>query len=120
MLKADGTAEPGVALGNALSYLSLHRHSNRHENPGLGYYPGDQEPVWILWFTDGAFSSSSLLVPPLNVPGSDMYKDPYRWDQKLYTFLCSPKTEKTELHSLCHKMGGMKGSALLICWSTNS
>ena len=107
MLHADGTAEPGVALGHALSYMARYRLLRGYDKPGSGYFPTDQEPVWILWFTDGAFPSSSLVVPPFNFPGSEMYKEPYRWDQKLYTFLCSPNTEKTELHSLCYKMGGI-------------
>ena len=115
----ERTLEHGQSLSKVLEYLNLHRLSKGLDTLGQGYYPIEkEEAVTILWFTDGGTykEQESLHVSPLDFPGAEIYKEPFRWDQRLCTFLLSPAISKipstepmptsTTIQDLCHSMAG--------------
>jgi len=45
----------------------------------------------------------------LNTPGSEFHPEPFRWDQRLYTFLLNPNPGQVEqqIMQMCDAMGGL-------------
>jgi hypothetical protein len=90
--------------------FSLYRFANDFETIAKGVYPASSESVLIFWFTDSdkITTKSSVLdqlsVPPLSSVGSDLYLEPFRWDQRLYTF--GMNIERPKLAYWNDNMGG--------------
>ena len=45
----------------------------------------------------------------MNTPGSEFHPEPFRWDQRLYTFLLNPNPGQVEqqIIQMCDAMGGL-------------
>lgn len=65
---------------------------------GKGRYPAQAETCIIFWITDAQqFSTSSgvsdiLNIPGLKTPGKEMFIEPFRWEQRLYTLALLPES----------------------------
>jgi len=113
-LKAQNMSLAGVVLSSIFDYLNLYRMQGGLETSGCGRLPGFFEPQFIFWFTDGEkFTSPNqvteiLNIPGLNTPGSEFHPEPFRWDQRLYTFLLNPNPGQVEqqIMQMCDAMGG--------------
>ncbi|KAJ3144408.1 Integrator complex subunit 6 [Irineochytrium annulatum] len=100
-LRAYDLSNAGGALNAAFDYLNLYRHHVGLEKIAQGRLIGDNEPTVLMWFTDGTSFSTvdrggfaitdKLLVPGLRTPGCQNYVQPFRWDQKLLTFVMDPE-----------------------------
>jgi hypothetical protein len=113
-LKAQNMSLAGNVLSSIFDYLNLYRMQGGLETSGCGRLPGFFEPQFIFWFTDGEkFTSPTqvseiLNIPGLNTPGSEFHPEPFRWDQRLYTFLLNPNSGQVEqqIMQMCDAMGG--------------
>ncbi|KAI9359233.1 hypothetical protein DFJ73DRAFT_793806, partial [Zopfochytrium polystomum] len=118
-LTAHDQSSGGQSLHAVFEYLNLYRFQAGLETVGQGRYPAAQEAVVIVWLTDGrAFSSvdrnglhsvtDKLLINGLKSPGSPLYLEPFRWDQKLLSFVLSSRSEPVnpELIKMTHAMNG--------------
>ncbi|ORX59993.1 hypothetical protein BCR36DRAFT_408361 [Piromyces finnis] len=113
-LKAQNMSLAGTVLSSIFDYLNLYRMQGGLETSGCGRLPGFFEPQFIFWFTDGEkFTSPTqvseiLNIPGLNTPGSEFHPEPFRWDQRLYTFLLNPNPGQVEqqIIQMCDAMGG--------------
>ncbi|KXJ25154.1 Integrator complex subunit 6-A [Exaiptasia diaphana] len=101
-LQATGLSTLGSALKESFDLLNLYRLQSGIDNYGLGRKPFYVDPAIVICITDG----SSLVTKndierelhlPMhsNLPGSDLTKEPFRWDQRLF--------------GLVLRMGGCRG-----------
>ncbi|KAF9974026.1 Integrator complex subunit 6 [Actinomortierella ambigua] len=111
ILKAKDTSNPGVPLSVVFDVLNCHRiitpvnpsipnhPNNTFDNHGQGRYPGGIEPCIILWFTDGGRQATAsgvldrLQLPGITSAGAELYNEPFRWDQRLYTIFLEPQPD---------------------------
>ncbi|GAB6024222.1 Integrator complex subunit 6 [Chamberlinius hualienensis] len=84
----------GNALKNAFDVLNINRMQTRIDTYGQGRCPFYLEPSLILVITDGGkLSSLSGVLDELNlpmhnpIPGSELTKEPFRWDQRLFSLV---------------------------------
>lgn len=84
----------GAALKNAFDLLNLNRMQTGIDTYGMGRSPFYLEPSIIITITDGGrFTSNSGVHEELNlpmhsnVPGSELTKEPFRWDQRLFSLV---------------------------------
>lgn len=84
----------GVALKNAFDLLNLNRTTTGIDMYGLGRAPYYLEPTVIITITDGGPLSTvngvqEELNLPMNspIPGSELTKEPFRWDQRLFALV---------------------------------
>ncbi|TPX70266.1 hypothetical protein CcCBS67573_g06614 [Chytriomyces confervae] len=102
-LQATDMSNPGQAFNAAFDYLNAYRFqaSPPLETVGKGRSVGSIDPTMLLWFTDGgnftftepngkSVVHNKLNIPGLKSPGAFMYYEPFRWDQKMFTFLLQP------------------------------
>lgn len=94
-LMATGVTNMGPALKSAFDLLNLNRMQSGIDMYGLGRAPYYLEPSMIIVITDG----SSLTYPggvqqtlelPMQtnaVPGSELTREPFRWDQRLFSLV---------------------------------
>ena len=60
---------------------------------GQGRYPYYLEPAVIIVISDGGRLTtqgsvqSELSLPALSVPGTELTKEPFRWDQRMYALV---------------------------------
>ncbi|KAI9331075.1 hypothetical protein BDR26DRAFT_1011089 [Obelidium mucronatum] len=102
-LTATDISNPGQAFNAAFDYLNAYRYQTGLETPGKGRYFSAVEPTVIMWFTDGGNFSfidhasnkcivqNRLQISGLRSAGAAAFVEPFRWDQKLHTFLLSPE-----------------------------
>ncbi|KAJ3026335.1 UNVERIFIED_CONTAM: Integrator complex subunit 6 [Siphonaria sp. JEL0065] len=116
-LTATDISNPGQAFNAAFDYLNAYRYQAGLETHGKGRYFTGIESTVIMWFTDGGNLSfidhgtnkcivqnrplplplpwpilcHQLQISGLRTPGAAVYAEPFRWDQKLHTFLLSPE-----------------------------
>ncbi|KAJ3071558.1 Integrator complex subunit 6 [Podochytrium sp. JEL0797] len=102
-LQATDISNPGQAFNAAFDYLNAYRFQAGLETIGKGRYFASIESTVIMWFTDGGNFSfidrqsnkcvvqNRLQISGLRTPGATSYMEPFRWDQKLHTFLLSPE-----------------------------
>ncbi|XP_013400785.1 integrator complex subunit 6 [Lingula anatina] len=90
-LEAFGLTSMGTSLKYAFDLLNVNRIQSGVDNYGQGRCPFFMEPAVIICFTDGKKLTSSIgaqteLNLPMNnlVPGSELTREPFRWDQRLY------------------------------------
>ncbi|RKP03379.1 hypothetical protein CXG81DRAFT_24034 [Caulochytrium protostelioides] len=97
-LEAFDVADSGRVLGDLLGTLHTIRMGGEQlDTPCEGRYFAKRQPTVLLWLTDGMASysiqngvHSRLEIPALDRPGSDLYQEPFRWDQRLYALLIAP------------------------------
>lgn len=94
-LTATGVTNMGPALKNAFDLLNLNRMQSGIDMYGLGRAPYYLEPSMIIVITDGSSLTHSggvqqtLELPMQNhaVPGSELTREPFRWDQRLFSLV---------------------------------
>ncbi|KAM9804631.1 integrator complex subunit 6 [Neosynchiropus ocellatus] len=93
-LQATGLTTIGQSLRTAFDLLNLNRLVTGIDNYGQGRNPFFLEPAIIIAITDGNKLTSSggvqdelhlPLTTPL--PGSELTKEPFRWDQRLFSLV---------------------------------
>ncbi|KAJ8004502.1 hypothetical protein DPEC_G00136940 [Dallia pectoralis] len=93
-LQATGLTTVGHSLRTAFDLLNLNRLVSGIDNYGQGRNPFFLEPAIIVAITDGNKLTSSAGVQdelhlPLTtpLPGSELTKEPFRWDQRLFALV---------------------------------
>ncbi|XP_052005025.1 integrator complex subunit 6-like [Xyrauchen texanus] len=93
-LQAIGLTTFGQSLRTAFDLLNLNRLVSGIDNYGQGRNPFFLEPAIILAITDGnKLTSSSGVQDELHLPlttplpGSELTKEPFRWDQRLFSLV---------------------------------
>ncbi|KAM8752250.1 integrator complex subunit 6-like isoform 4-T4 [Rhynchonycteris naso] len=107
-LQASGLTTLGQALRSAFDLLNLNRLISGIDNYGQGRNPFFLEPSILITITDGNKLTSTAGVQeelhlPLNspLPGSELTKEPFRWDQRLFALVLRlPGLASTELEQL--------------------
>uniref|UniRef100_A0A8C6V7M4 Integrator complex subunit 6 n=1 Tax=Neogobius melanostomus TaxID=47308 RepID=A0A8C6V7M4_9GOBI len=93
-LQANGLTSIGQSLRTSFDLLNLNRLVTGIDNYGQGRNPFFLEPAIILAITDGNKLTSTggvqdelhlPLTTPL--PGSELTKEPFRWDQRLFALV---------------------------------
>ncbi|KAG5843630.1 hypothetical protein ANANG_G00152980 [Anguilla anguilla] len=127
-LQASGLTTLGPALRSAFDLLNLNRLVSGIDNYGQGRNPFFLEPSVIITITDGSKLTHSSGVQeelhlPLNspLPGSELTKEPFRWDQRLFALvlrlpgaaaaaeseqLGSVPTDESAITQMCEVTGG--------------
>nr|XP_045368812.1 integrator complex subunit 6-like isoform X4 [Camelus bactrianus] len=93
-LQASGLTTLGQALRSSFDLLNLNRLISGIDNYGQGRNPFFLEPSILITITDGNKLTSTAGVQeelhlPLNspLPGSELTKEPFRWDQRLFALV---------------------------------
>uniref|UniRef100_A0A8C5PGF4 Integrator complex subunit 6 like n=1 Tax=Leptobrachium leishanense TaxID=445787 RepID=A0A8C5PGF4_9ANUR len=93
-LQATGLTTLGQALRSSFDLLNLNRLVSGIDNYGQGRNPFFLEPSILITITDGNKLTVSSGVQdelhlPLNspLPGSELTKEPFRWDQRLFALV---------------------------------
>ncbi|MGH0150281.1 UNVERIFIED_CONTAM: hypothetical protein FKN15_016884 [Acipenser sinensis] len=93
-LQAVGLTTVGQSLRTAFDLLNLNRLVSGIDNYGQGRNPFFLEPSIIVTITDGSKLTSNSGVQdelhlPLStpLPGSELTKEPFRWDQRLFALV---------------------------------
>lgn len=94
-LTATGMTLLGSALKNCFDLLNLNRMQTGIDTYGQGRSPFFLESCIIIAITDGGkimserFGVQEELNLPMNnsIPGSELTKEPFRWDQRLYALV---------------------------------
>ncbi|XP_020825541.1 integrator complex subunit 6-like [Phascolarctos cinereus] len=107
-LHASGLTTLGQALKSAFDLLNLNRLVSGIDNYGQGRNPCFLEPALLIAITDGnkltnMSSVQEELHLPLtsSLPGSELTKEPFRWDQRLFALVLRiPGTLSSEPETL--------------------
>ncbi|XP_074917709.1 integrator complex subunit 6 isoform X3 [Chelonoidis abingdonii] len=93
-LQAEGLTTLGQSLRTAFDLLNLNRLVTGIDNYGQGRNPYFLEPAIIITVTDGSKLTTTSGIQdelhlPLNspLPGSELTKEPFRWDQRLFALV---------------------------------
>ncbi|XP_060689381.1 integrator complex subunit 6 isoform X3 [Hemiscyllium ocellatum] len=93
-LQAVGLSTLGQSLRTSFDLLNLNRLVTGIDNYGQGRNPFFLEPSIIVTITDGNKLTNSSGIQdelhlPLNspLPGSELTKEPFRWDQRLFSLV---------------------------------
>ncbi|KAK8765636.1 hypothetical protein V5799_031755, partial [Amblyomma americanum] len=93
-LQASGLTTLGPALKNAFDLLNINRMQTGIDTYGQGRCPFYLEPSVLVVITDGNRLTSSAgvheeLTLPMHsaVPGSELTKEPFRWDQRTFALV---------------------------------
>lgn len=93
-LQSNGLTSMGEALKNAFDLLNLNRMQSGIDTYGQGRCPFYLEPSVIIVITDGGKYSfrngvHQDIILPLNaqIPGTKFTKEPFRWDQRLFSLV---------------------------------
>lgn len=93
-LQSNGLTSMGEALKNAFDLLNLNRMQSGIDTYGQGRCPFYLEPSVIIVLTDGGKYSfrngvHQEIILPLHtqVPGTKLTKEPFRWDQRLFSLV---------------------------------
>ncbi|XP_005301117.1 integrator complex subunit 6-like isoform X1 [Chrysemys picta bellii] len=126
-LQASGLTTLGQALRSSFDLLNLNRLVSGIDNYGQGRNPFFLEPSILITITDGNKLTHSAGVQeelhlPLNspLPGSELTKEPFRWDQRLFALvlrlpgassvepeqLGSVPTDESAITQMCEVTGG--------------
>ncbi|XP_078513398.1 integrator complex subunit 6 [Lissotriton helveticus] len=107
-LQAVGLTTLGQSLRTAFDLLNLNRLVTGIDNYGQGRNPFFLEPAIIITITDGSRLTTTSGIQeelhlPLNspLPGSELTKEPFRWDQRLFALVLRlPGTTAAEQEQL--------------------
>ncbi|XP_042333795.1 integrator complex subunit 6-like isoform X2 [Sceloporus undulatus] len=126
-LQASGLTTLGQALRSSFDLLNLNRLVSGIDNYGQGRNPFFLEPSILITITDGNKLTNTSGVQeelhlPLNspLPGSELTKEPFRWDQRLFALvlrlpgassvepeqLGSVPTDDSAITQMCEVTGG--------------
>ncbi|XP_065266671.1 integrator complex subunit 6-like isoform X3 [Emys orbicularis] len=126
-LQASGLTTLGQALRSSFDLLNLNRLVSGIDNYGQGRNPFFLEPSILITITDGNKLTHTAGVQeelhlPLNspLPGSELTKEPFRWDQRLFALvlrlpgassvepeqLGSVPTDESAITQMCEVTGG--------------
>ncbi|MEE6496688.1 hypothetical protein FKM82_002458 [Ascaphus truei] len=126
-LQASGLTTLGQALRSSFDLLNLNRLVSGIDNYGQGRNPFFLEPSILITITDGNKLTVSSGVQeelhlPLNspLPGSELTKEPFRWDQRLFALalrlagassvepeqLGSVPSDESPITQMCEVTGG--------------
>ncbi|XP_070113949.1 integrator complex subunit 6-like isoform X15 [Equus przewalskii] len=126
-LQASGLTTLGQALRSSFDLLNLNRLISGIDNYGQGRNPFFLEPSILITITDGNKLTSTAGIQeelhlPLNspLPGSELTKEPFRWDQRLFALvlrlpglastepeqLGSVPTDESAITQMCEVTGG--------------
>ncbi|XP_023364285.1 integrator complex subunit 6-like isoform X2 [Otolemur garnettii] len=126
-LQASGLTTLGQALRSSFDLLNLNRLISGIDNYGQGRNPFFLEPSILITITDGNKLTSTAGVQeelhlPLNspLPGSELTKEPFRWDQRLFALvlrlpgiastepeqLGSVSSDESAITQMCEVTGG--------------
>ncbi|XP_062939816.1 integrator complex subunit 6-like isoform X4 [Cynocephalus volans] len=126
-LQASGLTTLGQALRSSFDLLNLNRLISGIDNYGQGRNPFFLEPSILITITDGNKLTSTAGVQeelhlPLHspLPGSELTKEPFRWDQRLFALvlrltgvastepehLGSVPTDESAITQMCEVTGG--------------
>ncbi|PVD18932.1 hypothetical protein C0Q70_21491 [Pomacea canaliculata] len=127
-LKAGGLTTMGPSLKNAFDLLNLNRMQTGIDTYGQGRSPFYLEPAVIIVISDGgALTTPSSVQNELNlpmntvVPGSELTKEPFRWDQRIFglvlrlpgsvppdvtNFPFIPSADNSSIDVMCEVTGG--------------
>ncbi|XP_018800436.1 PREDICTED: integrator complex subunit 6-B [Bactrocera latifrons] len=93
-LQSNGLTSMGESLKNAFDLLNLNRMQSGIDTYGQGRCPFYLEPSVIIVITDGGRYSyrngvHQDIILPLNtqIPGTNFTKEPFRWDQRLFSLV---------------------------------
>ncbi|XP_023246357.1 integrator complex subunit 6 [Copidosoma floridanum] len=93
-LQCVGLTTLGGALKNAFDILNINRMQTGIDTYGMGRCPFYLEPSVIVVITDGGKYTTSSGVHqdftlPMHapIPGSELTKEPFRWDQRLFSLV---------------------------------
>ncbi|XP_046568892.1 integrator complex subunit 6-like [Haliotis rubra] len=93
-LKAGDLSTLGPALKNAFDLLNINRMQSGIDTYGQGRSPFFLEPAVIIVITDGGYLTTmngvqAELNLPMNnnVPGTELTKEPFRWDQRIFSIV---------------------------------
>jgi len=93
-LEATGMTTMGSALKQVFDTLNINRMQTGIDMYGQGRYPFYLEPAVIVVISDGGRlttqgSVQSELNLPMHssVPGSELTREPFRWDQRMYALV---------------------------------
>lgn len=93
-LQSTGLTSMGESLKNAFDLLNLNRMQSGIDTYGQGRCPFYLEPSVIIVITDGGRYSyrngvHQDIILPLNtqIPGTKFTKEPFRWDQRLFSLV---------------------------------
>ncbi|GFN89087.1 Dead/h (asp-glu-ala-asp/his) box polypeptide 26 (ddx26), mRNA protein [Plakobranchus ocellatus] len=128
-LQATGLSSLGPSLKHAFDLLNLNRMTSGIETYGQGRSPFYNESTVIIVITDGGhLTTQSGIQSELNlpmgdsmVPGADMTKEPFRWDQRIFSLVMRlpasvppdvsafpyiPSAENSAIDIMCEVTGG--------------
>lgn len=129
-LTATGMTTLGPSLKQSFDLLNLNRMQTGIDTYGQGRCPFYLEPSVIIVITDGGKLSNSggiqdTLTLPMHsfVPGSELTKEPFRWDQRLFALVLRltgtvpppdslltssslPACDDSPIDSMCNVTGG--------------
>lgn len=90
-LQTQGLTLMGPALKHAFDLLNINRMQTGIDTYGQGRCPFYLEPAVIIVITDGGkLTTMNGVQPEINlpmnsvVPGSELTKEPFRWDQRIF------------------------------------
>ncbi|KAH8266751.1 hypothetical protein KR026_000070 [Drosophila bipectinata] len=93
-LQSHGLTSMGESLRNAFDLLNLNRMQSGIDTYGQGRCPFYLEPSVIIVITDGGRYSyrngvhQEIILPLSNqIPGTKFTKEPFRWDQRLFSLV---------------------------------
>ncbi|KAI9090949.1 hypothetical protein DFS34DRAFT_335917 [Phlyctochytrium arcticum] len=115
LIRASDISVAGASFGAAFEYLDC--YGRKRDPIGLGRYPANAETTLMFWFTDGSSFmektgetwslTNQLNIPRLRSPGSEFYPEPFRWDQRLFTFWLTPEIDpNSRVMEMSRVMGG--------------
>ncbi|KAJ8310005.1 hypothetical protein KUTeg_011870 [Tegillarca granosa] len=106
-LQAGGLSSMGPSLKHCFDLLNINRMQTGIDTYGQGRCPFYLEPAVIIIITDGGkLTTTNGVQPELNlpmntvVPGSELTKEPFRWDQRIFGLvLKTPGNVPVDNHS---------------------
>lgn len=124
-LKAIDLSTPGRSFACIFDYINSLRFSNDIDTVGSGRFIGDADTTMFFWFTDGGMffdASKSILsdridIPGLRSPGAELFNEPFRWDQRLYTILLKPDYSKSPINNYIKLLSEVMWGS---CWTISS
>ncbi|CAF2136630.1 unnamed protein product [Rotaria magnacalcarata] len=106
-LEATGLTQMGSAIKQGFDLLNLNRHAADHDTYGCGRFPHLLEPSIIIVITDKQkLTTLAGVQNEINIPmntgplGSELTKEPFRWDQRLFAIVLALSATASSLVSL--------------------
>eukprot|EP00036_Acanthoecidae_sp_10tr_P022994 CAMPEP_0206316692 /NCGR_PEP_ID=MMETSP0106_2-20121207/16230_1 /ASSEMBLY_ACC=CAM_ASM_000206 /TAXON_ID=81532 /ORGANISM="Acanthoeca-like sp., Strain 10tr" /LENGTH=190 /DNA_ID=CAMNT_0053748219 /DNA_START=62 /DNA_END=630 /DNA_ORIENTATION=+ len=87
---AVDVGRPGETLKTVFEIINMYRLQNKIDSFGQGRNPSYNEPTAVIVLTVGAGVVTAdglcktLTLPLGNKPGSELVREPFRWDQRVF------------------------------------